>query len=265
MNPGLLLLADGRFPAGGHAYSAGTESAVRYGDVTDAASLERFLVGRLATVGVVDAAFAARTAAACLAAPGTVPDTLPQTPPQTVLQDTCADRARFLPPDPGTEPVAGHRRGSRAIPAAGSGAVLAELDGEYAARVVSARARTVSRRLGRQLLRAVGAVWPDRLPVGDVHQPIALGLAVAAVGAAPHEAAALAYHHLASAVTTAAVRMLGIDPLAAAAVQASALADPPIDPGWATCDPADLPALGSSLGEILAEDHGQWDARLFVA
>ena len=55
----MLLLADGRFPAGGHAYSAGTESAVRYGDVTDLASLERYLRGRLATLGATDAAFAA--------------------------------------------------------------------------------------------------------------------------------------------------------------------------------------------------------------
>jgi hypothetical protein len=28
---------------------------------------------------------------------------------------------------------------------------------------------------------------------------------------------------------------------------------------------AELPANGGSLTEILAEDHGRWDARLFVA
>lgn len=57
MHPSVLLLADGRFPAGGHAYSAGVESAVDVGDVHDLASLERYLDGRLA-LGVVEAAFA---------------------------------------------------------------------------------------------------------------------------------------------------------------------------------------------------------------
>ncbi|MGC4812765.1 urease accessory protein UreF [Micromonospora sp. DT228] len=55
----LLLLADGRFPAGAHAHSGGLEAAVAAGRVTDLASLEAFLVGRLATAGLVGAAFAA--------------------------------------------------------------------------------------------------------------------------------------------------------------------------------------------------------------
>lgn len=33
----LLVLADGRFPAGGHAHSGGAEAAVRAGRITDAA------------------------------------------------------------------------------------------------------------------------------------------------------------------------------------------------------------------------------------
>jgi urease accessory protein len=58
----LLLLADGRFPAGGHAHSGGLEAAVTAGRVRDLDDLAGFLRGRLATVGVVSAAFAA---AAC--------------------------------------------------------------------------------------------------------------------------------------------------------------------------------------------------------
>nr|QLJ96673.1 urease accessory protein UreF [Micromonospora carbonacea] len=54
----LLLLADGRFPAGAHAHSGGLEAAVAAGLVTDLASLRGFLVGRLATGGLVGAAFA---------------------------------------------------------------------------------------------------------------------------------------------------------------------------------------------------------------
>jgi urease accessory protein len=55
----LLLLADGRLPAGGHAHSGGIEAAVRDAAVTDTASLERFLAGRLATSGQADASVAA--------------------------------------------------------------------------------------------------------------------------------------------------------------------------------------------------------------
>lgn len=59
----LLLLGDGRFPAGGHAHSAGVEAAVAAGRVTDEASLEAFVAARVATVGFTDAALAAATAA----------------------------------------------------------------------------------------------------------------------------------------------------------------------------------------------------------
>jgi urease accessory protein len=206
MTPALLLLADGRFPAGGHAYSAGTESAVTCGDVHDLASLERYLAGKLATTGVVDAAFAA---SAC-------------------------------------------RSGSQA------------LDAEYEARLAAPRSRVVSRQMGRQLLRAARAVWPG-VPAPDHHAPIALGLACAAAGGAPDDAARLAIHHLSAAICTAAVRMLGLDPLSVAAAQARAAAAFVYDPAWATAEPAELPALTGTMAEILAEDHGRWDARLFVA
>src|SRR5947208_15332486 len=61
----LLLLADGRFPGGGHAHSGGLEPAVADGSVEDLASLESFLAGRLLTTGEVDAWLAA---AACAGA-----------------------------------------------------------------------------------------------------------------------------------------------------------------------------------------------------
>ncbi|MFD5270212.1 urease accessory protein UreF [Streptomyces sp. NPDC058335] len=59
----LLVLADGRFPAGGHAHSGGAEEAVKAGRITDAASLEDFCRGRLHTAGLVAAALAAAAAA----------------------------------------------------------------------------------------------------------------------------------------------------------------------------------------------------------
>jgi urease accessory protein len=65
MDTALLLLADARLPAGGHAHSGGLEAAVAAGRVTDVSTLDGFLRGRLATAGLVAAAFAA---AACAAA-----------------------------------------------------------------------------------------------------------------------------------------------------------------------------------------------------
>ncbi|MFD8305888.1 urease accessory protein UreF [Streptomyces sp. NPDC059690] len=55
----LLVLADGRFPAGGHAHSGGAEAAVKAGRITGAASLEGFCRGRLHTAGLVAASLAA--------------------------------------------------------------------------------------------------------------------------------------------------------------------------------------------------------------
>ncbi|WP_051951866.1 urease accessory protein UreF [Actinacidiphila yeochonensis] len=59
----LLLLADGRFPAGGHAHSGGVEAAVAAGRVRDAATLADFCRGRLHTTGLVAAALAAAATA----------------------------------------------------------------------------------------------------------------------------------------------------------------------------------------------------------
>ncbi|MFF3905998.1 urease accessory protein UreF [Streptomyces sp. NPDC001848] len=58
----LLVLADGRFPAGGHAHSGGAEAAVRAGRITGAASLEDFCRGRLHMAGLVSASLAAAAA-----------------------------------------------------------------------------------------------------------------------------------------------------------------------------------------------------------
>jgi urease accessory protein len=55
----LLVLADGRFPAGGHAHSGGAEAAVKAGRITGAESLEAFCRGRLHTAGLVAASLAA--------------------------------------------------------------------------------------------------------------------------------------------------------------------------------------------------------------
>lgn len=217
MDAALLLLADGRFPTGGHAYSAGTETAVAVGDVVDLASLERYLAARLTTTGRVEAGFAAAAAS-----------------------------DRF---DLGT------------------------LDDEYSARIPSPYLRSVSRRQGRQLIRAAGALWPQvehlaTTPDGP-HQAIALGAVTRVAGGSADDAATMVIHHLAGAIATAAVRLLGLDPVAVAAVQlrsttdavATLLAERP----WEVRTPSELPATGGALTEILGERHGSLDARLFVA
>ncbi|GAA2660719.1 urease accessory protein UreF [Paractinoplanes durhamensis] len=58
----LLVLADGRLPSGGHAHSGGLEAQVSAGRVRDLDDVFGFLRGKLATSGLVSAAFAA---AAC--------------------------------------------------------------------------------------------------------------------------------------------------------------------------------------------------------
>ena len=62
----LLLLTDGRLPAGGYAHSGGLESAIRLGLVQDLEDLERFLIGRATTICTVAAAFAAASCRGCL-------------------------------------------------------------------------------------------------------------------------------------------------------------------------------------------------------
>lgn len=230
MNAALLLLVDGRFPAGGHAYSAGAEAAVTVGDIRDRPTLERYLQGRLATTGRVDAAFAA---------------------------NSCQRFAVDGPSDDGFE------------------ASAAELDDEYSARIPSPYLRETSRKLGRQLLRASTAVWTSpgldavSMTAGGPHQAIALGAVVAAAGGQADDAAALSLHHLTAAVTSAAIRLLGLDPISLAVVQERAGrqcdAYRTSATQWASAAPAELPAWGGSLTEILGERHGSLDTRMFVA
>ncbi len=58
----LLLLADSRLPAGGHAHSGTLAAAVAEGLVVDVPSLAVFCQGRLHTTGAMAAVFAARAA-----------------------------------------------------------------------------------------------------------------------------------------------------------------------------------------------------------
>jgi urease accessory protein len=154
---------------------------------------------------------------------------------------------------------------------------LDELDHELAIRTPSPRLRNISRSLGRQLLRPAERAWPsDRhAALRALHrdgpmQPIALGAVAGVAGLSPTDAALCSLHHLIGAITTAAVRLLGLDPFevhalaARLAPQLDQLAAVAAQQG-AECAPCDLPATTSLLADILAEDHATWEVRLFAS
>ncbi|MER6944720.1 urease accessory UreF family protein [Nonomuraea sp. NPDC000554] len=154
------------------------------------------------------------------------------------------------------------------------------LDAAADARTPAPALRQTARKLGRQLLRAVRVAWPDpRLDElaaarpGGVHQPIVLGLAARVAGLGPEEAARAAAYDNASSPVTAAVRLLGLDPLRAAAVLARLAGD--IDQvalravrqaaRVAADGPGVLPAASAPLLDITAEQHAAWPVRLFAS
>src|SRR4051812_18687768 len=209
----LLMLADGRLPAGGHAHSSGVEAAIGRGLVLDVPSLQRFLHARLATAGASPAAVAAAA---------------------------CAGWAPEL------------------------------LDAEVDARTPVPALREASRSQGRALLRAAGGAWPSASYAAAgprPHLPVVLGLAAAAAGCAPADAALAAAYASVTGSASAAVRLLGLDPLAVHA----ALADlaPAVDA--VAVQAADevaagrLARAGSPLMDVLGACHAGAAARGEVA
>ena len=214
-----LLLLDSRAPAGAHAHSAGMEPAVTAGLVHDLDDVEQFCRGRLRTAGRVNAAFAA---AACNLRLG---------------------------------PAAASGAASRAA----TGPRWDALHAEYEARLPSQALRTASRQLGNGLRRLLRTMFPDAtLPwAGPPHHPIALGFGVAlAGGGAPlaAEAAALA---TISAPASAAVRLLGLDPLAVHAMLGRLTSQLELPDG--------LPADSAPFLDLLADVHHTAEVRLFAS
>jgi urease accessory protein len=231
VNAALLLLADGRFPSGGHAHSGGAEPSVGVGDISDLVSLRQFVRGRLGTTGRVDAAFAAAVCALCS--------------------------------DGGCERMVDAETWLR-------------FEAEYIARTASPRLRQASRTLGRQLLRGGRRAFASRhydeaiAALGtSIPQPIVMGLVAAAARCTPTEAALCELHHLVGSLTSAGVRLLGLDPFEIAAFGAAL--GPELErlaieaASTAHNDAALLPADVSLLNDVLAEHHGTWEVRLFAS
>jgi len=217
-----LLLADGRFPTGGHAHSGGFEVASATFGLDDIEGMEDFLRGRLATTGRTEAGLVAAT----------------------------MHRLRTAPVD------------------------WEELDFETEARIPSPTLRKTSRSLGRQWLRAGRQLWGaarfDDLtavnPQGP-HQVLAFSAVADAAGVEVAEAVAIHLHHLIAAVTTAAVRLHGLDPFQMQRSQLALLQtieDLVTESVALAAGPlAELPATTGPLADMLAEEHAGWDHRLF--
>ncbi|MEU7811549.1 urease accessory UreF family protein [Pseudonocardia sp. NPDC049154] len=233
--PGLasLVLADARFPGGGHVHSGGLEEAVSRDLVSDVPSLEGFLLGRLRTAGLVAAAFAAASVPVSAYCPSS---STSHSRPSLSCDDADAIRARFT-----------------------------ELDAELEARTPSAAQREASRAQGRGTLRAVRAAWPS--PVLDdlvavhprPHHPLLVGAVCGVAGEPPGEAARCVAYLAISGPASAAVRLLGLDPFAVNAVlvrlgpaleavvaEAVSAADGP---------PSDLPAPSAPVLDLMAQAH----------
>ncbi len=189
-----LLLADGRFPNGSHAHSGCMEEAVNQGLVSDLGSLRAFLVGRVRTAGLLAAALAAASCWICR-------DQL------TLYNEVIPDDFIVQSSDWTLH-------------------TLAVLDQEADARMCSPAQRRTSRRLGHQLLRVSRRAWPCPIMEGlaelepGPHQGVVLGAVAGAAGLSPVDAAVCAAYDAAAGPGNAAVRLLGLDPLAVAGLLA---------------------------------------------
>jgi urease accessory protein len=155
----------------------------------------------------------------------------------------------------------------------------ATLDVEYDARLPSVALREASRALGRGLLRLVLTMRPganatkfrDRFDVtAAAHHPVVLGAAVAACGGSAEFAARAAALTSCTSAASAAVRLLGLDPIATHGMLAGLAA--PIEQVTAAatqlargCEPCELPAYSAPALDLLADVHRIAEVRLFAS
>ena len=143
-----------------------------------------------------------------------------------------------------------------------------ELDAEYDARLPSEALRQASRQLGSGLRRMLRSMFPSAtLPWAYApHHPIALGHGVALAGGTPDQAAHAAALATITAPASAAVRLLGLDPLAVhgmLARLATELGD--FHSGGPPNSPRSLPADSAPFLDLLADIHRHAEVRLFAS
>jgi len=152
------------------------------------------------------------------------------------------------------------------------------LDAELDARTPSPAQREASRAQGRGLVRAGRAAWPSPAlntlvaATGRPHHPLVLGVLAAAAGTGSWAAALVAGYQSVSGPSSAAVRLLGLDPFAvnSVLVDLSEELDHIADTAAAIAHlpPEDLPATGSPALDLFAEAHHyhhREEVRLFAS
>lgn len=151
-----------------------------------------------------------------------------------------------------------------------------ELDRETDARTPSPALRASSKRQGRQLLRAAVTLWPGRLLDGlqasgndGPHHCVALGAAACAAGLGTQDAARCSIYSTVSGPAGAAVKLLGLDPLAVHGLLAQLA--PEMEAvanhcaGYSGAPLAQLPCPGSPLLDLFAQGHAEAQVRLFAS
>jgi urease accessory protein len=222
----LLMLADGRFPAGGHAHSGGLEVAVADGAVRDLDGLRQFLRGRVHTQGLTQAALAA---AACAVAAGPSADTdLRELDGHADARHPAAVQRRVSR----TQGRAVLRAGRAAWPSAALDALAASTPaGTHHAPALGAVAAAAGLDPGQAALASA---------YGSVSGPASAALRL--LGLDPYGVHAV-------------IASLGADCESVAAAAATAARGP-----W-----SELPAAGGSLSDVAAIRHEHWEVRLFAS
>jgi urease accessory protein len=229
----LLLLADARFPAGGHAHSGGIEEAIERSVVVDVPSLGAFLAGRLATSGLVSAAAAAAVCERC--------------------EDHVAARRG---------PALGQLWRD----------VDAELDARYPSPAWRTASRTQGGQFLRGALTVLGGAILESLrqhACTPPHHAVAVGATAATASLHPHEAAIAAAYLSVAGPASAAIRLIGLDPFEVTRAVAGLTVE--IDEIGVTAAqrarlPLDeLPAAAEPVSDLLAEAHLQRKERLFAS
>ncbi|RBJ10979.1 urease accessory protein UreF [Micromonospora provocatoris] len=223
-----LLLADGRFPAGAHAHSGGLEAAVAAGRVTDLATLEAFLAGRLATAGLVGAAFAAAAHRAVTSA----------VPPYAGPRWRCSTRS-WTPRTAAPALRTVSRRQGRALLRAGR-----SIWPEACFHDLPATPGGAHQPLVLGLLCAAAGLSRAETATVATHGTVtgAASAAVRLLGLDPYRVQAL---------------LVGLADLCdGTAAEAARAADDP---------PERLPAAAAPLADIHAQAHATWEVRLFAS
>lgn len=225
----VLLLADARLPAGGHAFSSGMEPALQGGMAVE--QVREYLAVRARTTALIDAATAvvARNLA--------------------IARSSSENGAEFV------ELVSEH--------------AFVAVERAWAARTPSSAVREASVHLGRGLLRLIQQLWPQSKELANLPsscpRPVVLGT-VAALGAIPADTLVRisVYDDLAGAVA-ALLKLEPCDPASATRLllDACAAAEPFTEQLASLTLPEQIPAYSAPQQEAWAQMHAISNRRLF--